>query len=70
MNWDQMEGQWKTFKGHLREKWGKITDSDFEVIAGKKDRMLGKIQERYGIGQEDAEKELDKYINSISKKEP
>lgn len=68
MNWDQIEGQWKNIKGHLREKWGKITDNDFEVIAGKKDRMLGKIQERYGIGQEAAERELDHFIESINKK--
>lgn len=68
MNWDQVEGQWKNFKGLLREKWGHLTDSDFEVIAGKKDRMLGKIQERYGIGQEAAEKELDLFISNLDKK--
>jgi uncharacterized protein YjbJ (UPF0337 family) len=45
MNWDQIEGNWKQVKGKIREKWGKLTDSDLEVIAGKRDQLLGKLQE-------------------------
>ncbi len=66
MNWDQMEGKWKQFKGSVREKWGKLTDDDLDQIGGKKDRLVGKIQERYGIRREEAEKQLDQWIESTS----
>lgn len=62
MNWDQVEGQWKVLKGSVREKWGKLTDQDFESIGGKKDQFLGKLQERYGMAKESAERELDDFI--------
>ncbi len=59
MNSDQMEGQWKQLKGKVKEKWGKLTDNDFDQIAGKRDQFLGKLQERYGYSKEQAQKELD-----------
>jgi uncharacterized protein YjbJ (UPF0337 family) len=65
MNWDQIEGQWKTFKGNVREKWGKLTDNDLETIAGKKDRLLGKIQERYGLEKSRAETEINDFIAKV-----
>ncbi len=65
MNWDQIEGQWKNVKGQIREKWGKFTDQDLEVIAGKKDKFLGKLQERYGMAKEEAEKQLNGFIDKI-----
>ena len=55
MNWDQIEGNWKQLKGKFREKWGKLTDSDLEVVAGKRDHLLGKLQEKYGLKREPAE---------------
>ena len=58
MNWDQIAGNWKQVKGVVREKWGKLTDDDVDVIAGKRDILLGKIQERHGIAREEAEKQL------------
>ncbi len=61
MNWDQIEGNWKQFKGQIREKWGKLTDDDLQVIGGKKDKLIGKLQEKYGIAQAEAEEELRKY---------
>jgi uncharacterized protein YjbJ (UPF0337 family) len=61
MNWDQIEGNWKQFKGHAREKWGKLTDSDWDAIGGKKDKLVGKIQEHYGHSREDAEREVDEW---------
>ena len=61
MNWDQVAGNWKQFKGTVREKWGKLTDDDLDVVAGKRDQLLGKIQERYGITKEEAEKEFKKH---------
>jgi uncharacterized protein YjbJ (UPF0337 family) len=61
MNWDQVEGKWKQAMGSVREKWGKLTDSDLEVVAGKKDKLIGKIQERYGISKEEATKQVDDF---------
>ena len=45
MNWDQIEGNWKQVKGKFREQWGKLTDDDLDVVAGKRDQLLGKLQE-------------------------
>lgn len=65
MNWDQIEGQWKDLKGRIREKWAKLTDDDFESIGGKKDRLLGKLQERYGVQKERAETELSNFLDDM-----
>jgi uncharacterized protein YjbJ (UPF0337 family) len=64
MNWDQVEGQWKQMKGTVREKFGKLTDDDLQVIGGKKDQFLGKLQERYGISREQAQKDLDNWLQT------
>lgn len=66
MNWDQVEGQWKSLKGSIRDKWGKLTDQDYESIAGKKDRFLGKLQERYGFAKERAESDLNQFFSNIN----
>jgi uncharacterized protein YjbJ (UPF0337 family) len=65
MNWDQIAGNWKQVKGVVREKWGKLTDDDVDVIAGKRDILLGKIQERHGIAREEAEEELKAWEASL-----
>ena len=64
MNWDRVEGNWKQLKGKAREKWGKLTDSDFEQVAGKKDQLIGRIQERYGITREEAQKQADEWARA------
>ena len=58
MNWDIAAGNWKQFKGTVRARWGKLTDDHLDVIAGKRDLLLGKLQEAYGLSKEDAEGEL------------
>jgi uncharacterized protein YjbJ (UPF0337 family) len=58
MNWEQAKGQWNQIKGSVRAKWGKLTDDDLNVIAGERERLVGKIQERYGIAKEEAEKQV------------
>lgn len=58
MNWDRIEGNWKQVKGQAQQQWGKLTDDDLQVVAGHRDQMAGKIQERYGIAKDDAEKQL------------
>ena len=65
MNWDQIAGNWKQVKGAVRQKWGKLTDDDVDVIAGKRDILLGKIQEKHGIAREEAEKELKAFEASL-----
>ena len=55
MNWDTIAGNWKTAQGKVREQWGKLTDDDLDVIAGKRDQLIGSIQERYGKGREEVE---------------
>lgn len=67
MNWDIIEAQWKDIKGTVREKWAKLTDDDVELIAGKKDRFVGKLQERYGLAKDKAEAEADDYISAFNK---
>jgi uncharacterized protein YjbJ (UPF0337 family) len=55
MNSDIWQGNWNQMKGKMREKWGKLTDDDWQTVAGKKDQFLGKLQERYGYSKEQAE---------------
>lgn len=58
MNWDIAKGNWKQFKGQVQAQWGKLTDDHFDVIAGRREELVGKIQESYGIGKEEAEKQV------------
>jgi uncharacterized protein YjbJ (UPF0337 family) len=58
MNKDTIEGNWKQLKGKAKEQWGKLTDDDFDVIAGKRDQLLGRIQERHGISRDEAERQV------------
>ena len=57
MNEDRIKGNWKQFTGKMKEQWGKLTDDDFDVIAGKRDQFLGKLQERQGLATEAAEEQ-------------
>jgi uncharacterized protein YjbJ (UPF0337 family) len=59
MNWDQVEGNWTQYKGKVKDKWGKLTNDDLTRIAGKRDQLLGRLQELYGIRREEAEKQVD-----------
>jgi len=68
MNWDQVQGNWMQVKGKLREQWGKLTDQDLESIAGKKDRLLGALQQRYGMESEKAKQEIDRWVTTLEAK--
>jgi len=68
MNWDQVSGQWKQLKGKIKEQWGNLTDDEIDVAAGKRDQFVGKIQEKYGIKKEEAEKRVDQWLQSLDKK--
>ena len=65
MNEDILQGQWKQLKGQVRQWWGKITDDDLEEIAGRKDKLLGMLQERYGYTRERAEEEVNKRLDEF-----
>lgn len=66
MNWTQIEGRWQTLAGQLKSEWAKLTDDDLANAAGKKDQLVGKLQERYGILKDDAEKQIDKWLAKLS----
>ncbi|GAC1605281.1 MAG: CsbD family protein [Ramlibacter sp.] len=61
MNHDRIEGTWKQLKGKLKEQWGKLTEDDLDVIAGKRDQLLGRIQERHGIARAEAEAQVTQF---------
>jgi len=62
MNWDQIEGNWKQFKGNVVESWGKLTDDDVDRMNGNRMELVGKIQERYGVAKEEAERQVDDWL--------
>jgi uncharacterized protein YjbJ (UPF0337 family) len=61
MNRDTLQGQWTQLKGSIREQWGKLTDDDVDQIHGRSEQLIGKIQERYGVGRAEAERQLDSW---------
>lgn len=58
MNEDRMQGNWEKFKGKVKEQWGKLTDDDLDVIAGRRDQLYGRLQERHGLARDQAEREV------------
>ncbi|MBC9248123.1 CsbD family protein [Paracoccus sp. 11-3] len=62
MNWDVIQGKWKQVKGSVKEKWGELTDDELDQIDGNRDRLAGKLQEKYGWAKNDAEREIDDYF--------
>ena len=65
MNWDQIEGKWKQLKGSAKQSWGKLTDDDLEYINGSRDKLVGKLQERYGYNKEDAQNRANKWLENM-----
>ncbi len=66
MNWDQIEGKWTEMKGEIRKKWAKLTDDDMEYIGGNKDKLVGRLQQRYGNSKEQAERDLEEWQRGIA----
>ena len=66
MNTDILKGKWMQVKGDIRSKWGKLTDNDLTEIQGDTEKMIGKLQERYGYKREQAQKELNDFLNAPS----
>jgi uncharacterized protein YjbJ (UPF0337 family) len=61
MNTDQIKGNWNQLAGKAKEKWGRLTNDDWKVIEGKRDQLVGRIQERYGIAREEAERQVAEF---------
>jgi uncharacterized protein YjbJ (UPF0337 family) len=66
MNWDRVQGNWKQFKGSVREKWAKLTDDHVNAIGGRREVLSGKLQEAYGIGKQEAERQIGDWQRSLS----
>ena len=62
MNWDEIEGNWKKFKGNIQERWGRLTNDDLDIIEGRRENLSGEIQRRYGIAKDEAEQEIDDFL--------
>jgi uncharacterized protein YjbJ (UPF0337 family) len=65
MDWNRIEGNWKQFKGQAKEKWGRLTDDDLDVVNGQQEQLEGKIQERYGLAKDQAKKDVDAWFKSL-----
>lgn len=66
MNRNEIEGNWKQLKGRAKEKWGELTNDDLDYIEGRRDRLVGKIQERYGKSQKEANREADEFFDGLA----
>ncbi len=66
MNWDRIEGQWKQIIGQAKAQWGKLTDDDIEVVAGRRDQLAGKLQQRYGLARDEAEKQIAEWQRRVT----
>lgn len=62
INTDILAGKWKQAKGEIKKQWGKLTDDDLDVIEGEHDKLVGLVQERYGYAREDAEREVNRFL--------
>jgi uncharacterized protein YjbJ (UPF0337 family) len=60
LNQDVLKGKWKQMRGQVKAWWGDLTDDDLDTIDGNMDKLIGRLQERYGYAREDAEKEIDR----------
>jgi uncharacterized protein YjbJ (UPF0337 family) len=65
MDWNRIEGNWKQFKGRAKEKWGRLTDDDLDVINGRREQLEGKIQERYGLAKDQAKQDVDAWSKFV-----
>ena len=62
MNWDRIEGNWKQFTGKVQQQWAKLTDDDLQMVQGKREELIGRIQERYGYARDQASREVDEWL--------
>jgi uncharacterized protein YjbJ (UPF0337 family) len=65
MNWDQIAGNWKQIKGKAQAKWGDITDDELQIAEGRREQLVGLVQEKYGHAKEAAEREVDDWVSRL-----
>jgi uncharacterized protein YjbJ (UPF0337 family) len=65
MDWNRVEGNWKQFKGAAKEKWGKLTDDDLNVIEGRREQLEGKLQQRYGFAKDQIHRDVDDWFRTL-----
>ncbi|NYS25576.1 CsbD family protein [Rhodobacteraceae bacterium 2376] len=65
MNTDVIKGKWTQIKGEARSQWGKLTDDEVDQIAGDRDKLIGKIQEKYGIARNEAEAQVNDWLSKV-----
>lgn len=68
LNWDTIQGQWSQIKGEAKTQWAKLTDDDLQLASGHKDKLIGRIQERYGVLRDDAARQVDAWLTKIEGK--
>ncbi|WP_034857749.1 CsbD family protein [Sinorhizobium sojae] len=66
MDWNRIEGNWKQFKGKVKEQWGRLTDDDLDEIDGNRQQLEGKIQERYGLEKDRVRQDIDDWYGRQS----
>jgi len=66
MNWDRISGNWTQWKGRVRERWGKLTDDELDVVAGRRDELAGRIQEVYGLTRDEADRQLRNWERNLA----
>lgn len=66
MNWDRIQGNWKQVAGKAKAQWGKLTEDDLDVIEGKRTELAGRLQQRYGVAKDEAEREIDTWLKGVN----
>ena len=64
MDWDQIGAKWEQFKGSMKQEWGKLTDDDLDYVAGTRDRLVARLQQKYGVTKEEAELQADRWFTT------
>lgn len=65
MNWDQIKGNWRQFQGKVQQQWGKLTNDDLDIVEGRREELIGRIQTRYGIAREEAERQVREWESRL-----
>lgn len=65
MNWDQVQGGWKQFKGQAQQHWSKLSGDDLDRVEGKREELIGRLQERYGVEREEAERQVADWTDKL-----
>jgi len=65
MDWERIAGNWMEFKGRLRERWGELTDDEFNVVGGRREQLIGRLQQTYGISREEAERQVAEFEEAV-----